>query len=58
MPHQTAVQEHFILDIIASGSIDAFNGITNATVTKQSENWYRWGKFLKHTGIANKFLFV
>ena len=56
MPHQTAVLEHFLLDIIASSSLDAFNGITNATVTKQSGNWYRWGTFLKHTGIANKLL--
>ena len=56
MPHQTAVQEHFLLDIIASVSLDAFNGITNATVTKQSGNWYRWGTFLKHTRIANNFL--
>ena len=46
----------FLLDIIASGSLDAFNGITNATVTKQYGNWYRWGTFLKHTGIANKLL--
>ena len=56
MPHQTAVLEHFLLDIITSDSLDAFNGITNATVTKQSRNWYRWGKFPKHTGIANKLL--
>ena len=56
VPHQTVVQEHLLLDIIASGSLDAFNGITNATLTKQSGNWYRWGTFLKHTGFANKFL--
>ena len=56
MSHQTAVQENFLLDIIASGSLDAFTGITNATVTKQSGNWYRWGTLIKHTGIANKFL--
>ena len=30
VPHQTAVQEYFLLDIIASGSIDAFNGIANS----------------------------
>ena len=56
MPHLTAVQENFLLDIIASGSLDAFNGITNTTVTKQSGNWYRWGTFFKHTGIAKQFL--
>ena len=56
MPHKTAIQEHFLLDIITSDSLDAFNGITNTTVTKQSRNWYRWGTFLKHTGITNTFL--
>ena len=53
--HQTAVQEQFLLDIIASGSLDDFNGIVNATATKQYGNWYRWVTFLKHTGIANNF---
>ena len=56
MPHQTAVQEHFLLDIIASGSLDAFNGIANATATKQSVNWYRWCTFLKHTGSTDESL--
>ena len=56
MPHQTAIQEHFLLDIIGSDSLDVFNGIANTTATNQSGNWYRWGTFLKHTGIANKFL--
>ena len=56
MPHQTAVQEHFLLDIIASGSLDAFNGIAKSTVTKQSINWHRWCTFLKHTGISDEFL--
>ena len=56
MPHQTAVQEHFLLYIIASVSLDAFNGITNATATKQSVNWYRWCTFLKHTEIADELL--
>ena len=56
VPHQTAAQEHFLLDIIASGSLDAFNGITNATATKKSGNWYRWCTFLKHTGIVDEVL--
>ena len=56
MPYQTAIQEHFLLDIIASGSLDAFNGIANATETNQSGNWYRWCTFLKHTGIVDEFL--
>ena len=46
----------FLLDIIASGSLDAFNGIANATATKQSGNWYRWCTFLKHSGIVDEFL--
>ena len=46
----------FLLDVIASGSLDAFNGIANATATKQSGNWYRWCTFLKHTKIEDKFL--
>ena len=56
MPHQTAVQEHFLLDIIANGSIDAFNGIANTTATKQSDKCYRWCAFLKHTLIVDKCL--
>ena len=56
MPHQTAVQEHFLLDIIASGSLDAFNGISNATATKHSGNWYMWCTLIKHTGITDEFL--
>ena len=56
VPYQTSVQEHFLLDIIASGSLGAFNGIANATATKRSGKWYRWGTFLKHTGITNKIL--
>ena len=46
----------FLLDIITIGNLDVFKGITNTTVTKLSGNWYLWGTFLKHTGIANKLL--
>ena len=56
MQHQTAVQEHFLLDIIASGSLDAFNIIANATATKKSGNWYMWCTLIKHTGITDEFL--
>ena len=56
VPHQTAIQEHFLLDIIASNSLDALNGIANATATNQSGNWYRWGTLLKHTRIVHEFM--
>ena len=56
MSHQTAVQEHFLLYIIAIGSLDAFNGIAKFTATEQSVNWYMWCTFLKNTGITDKFL--
>ena len=51
--HQTADQERYL---IASGSLNASNGIAKNTATKQSENWDRWGTFLKNSGIANKFM--
>ena len=53
VPHQTAAQERFLLDIIASGILDASNGIAKATATKQSGNWYMWCTFLKHSGIED-----
>ena len=56
MPHQTAAQEQFLLGIIASGSLDASNGIAKVTATKQSGKWYRWCTFLKHTGTADEIL--
>ena len=56
VPHQTATQERFILDIIASGSLDASDGIAKATATKKSGNWYRRCTFFKHSGIADEFL--
>ena len=56
MTHQTAAQERFLFVIIASGSLDASKDISKATATKQSGNWYRWCIFLKHPGIADKFL--
>ena len=43
VPHQTAAQEIYLLDIIAIGSLDASNGIAKANATKQSVNWDRWG---------------
>ena len=55
-PHQTAAQERYLMDIIASGSLDASNGIDKDTATKQSGNWDRWGTLLKHSGITDKFL--
>ena len=55
VPNQKAVQEHFLLDIIDSGSLEALNGIANTTTTKQYGNWYRWCTLLKHTAIAEKF---
>ena len=44
------------MNIIASGRFDASNGISKATATKQSDNWYRWCTLLKHSGIIDKFL--
>ena len=55
-PHQTAAQDRYLLDIIASVSLNASNGIAKATSTKQSGNWDRWGTFLKYSGITEKFL--
>ena len=49
-------QERFILDIIARSSLHASNGITKATATKQSGNWYRWCTFPKNSGITEEFL--
>ena len=56
VPHQTAVQKHFLLDIITSDSLDDFNGIANANATNQSGKWYRWGTFIKHAVISNEFI--
>ena len=53
---ETSVQKQFLLDIIASDSLGAFNVIANDTATKQSGNWYMWCTFLKHTGIADVLL--
>ena len=50
------IQEITLLGIIASGSLNASNGIARATATKQSGNWDRWGTFLKHSGITDEFL--
>ena len=44
------------MDIIASSSLEASNGIAKDTTTKQSGNWNRCCKFLKHSGIADKFM--
>ena len=35
---QKIIQERYLLDIIASGSLDASNGIAKATATKNSGN--------------------
>ena len=56
VPHQIANQERYLLDIIASGSLDASNNIAKANATKQSGNWYRWCTPLKHSLIADKLL--
>ena len=56
VPHQTAAQKRYLLDIIASGSLDTSNVIAKSTVTNQSGKWDRWCTFLKHSGIADKFL--
>ena len=42
--------------IIATVSLDASNGTSKATATKQSGNWYRWCTFLKKSGIAEEFM--
>ena len=54
--HIGAAQERYILDIIASVSLYAFNGTAKSTATKQSRNWDRWGTFLQHSGITDKSL--
>ena len=56
VPHQRAAQERYLLDIIASGSLDASNSISKATATNQSSKWYRWCTFIKHSGIGDEFL--
>ena len=56
LPLANDIQERYLPDIIVSGSLDASNGISKATATKQSFNWYRWCTFLKHSGIADEFL--
>ena len=40
--HQKSAQKCYLLDIIASVSIDISNGISKATATKQSSNWDMW----------------
>ena len=49
-------QECCLLDIIASGSIDASNGVAKATATKHYSNGYRWCTFIKHSRITDKLL--
>ena len=52
----TSRQKRYLLDIIASDSLDASNGIAKATATNRSGNWYKWCTFPKHSVIADKFL--
>ena len=56
IPHQTAAQRRYPLDIIASGSLGATNIITKVNVAKQSGNWDRWCTFLTHSVITETFL--
>ena len=56
IPHQTAAQKRYILDIIASGSLETSNIIGKANATNQYGNWDRWGTLLKHSGIIDKLL--
>ena len=52
----TSRQKRYLLDIIASDSLDASNGIAKATATNRSGNWYKWCTFPKNSVIADKFL--
>ena len=54
--HQTDTQKSYLLDIIASDSLYASNVTAKATVTKQSDSWYRWYTFLKQSVITEEFL--
>ena len=57
VPPQTAASFHIKqLLRIASGSLDASNGISKVTAIKQSGNLYMWCKFLKHSVIADEFM--
>ena len=56
VPYQTATQEHYLLDIIASGSLSGLYGISKANATNQSGNWYGWYTLLKNSGITDEFL--
>ena len=53
VPHQTAAQRHYLLDIIASVSLNTTNGIAKPTATNQSGNWYRCWKFLTNSDITD-----
>ena len=56
VPYQTDAQKRYLPDIISSVVLNASNGIDKAISTKNSVNWGRWCKFLKHSGISDKFL--
>ena len=56
VPQQKASQKRYLLDVIVRVNLNATNGIIKATTTKQSDNWDRWRKLLKHSVIAEKFL--
>ena len=54
--HQTDSQRRYLLDIIASDSLDATKVISKYTATKKSGNWDRWFTLLTHSGIIDKCL--
>ena len=56
VPHQKSAQECYLMDSIASRSLDDSNSIYKSTATKNSGNWYRWCTLLKHSVIADNLL--
>ena len=58
VPHQKSAKRHYLLDIIASGRLEATNDTTEATDTKKYGNWDRWCILITHSGITDKLLGV
>ena len=56
VPHQTAAHKSYLLDIITSSTLYDSNGISKATATNQSGNWYMWCTLLKHSVITDELL--
>ena len=56
VPHKTSAHKRYLLDNIASGRLDASNGISKVTATKQYGSWDRCYTFLKNSGITDEFL--